>query len=100
MILNFRKTSRIEDPGSSRVRDTRNKKTKEFPSSLRSMNEKNAHKALPSVAFILGALLLKSGGSTIKLRYFKEFPFGLCPIFPLIRTVTKFSNMMAIDISI
>ena len=64
------------------------------------MNEKNAHKALPSVAFILGALLLKSGGSTKKLRYFKEFPFGLCPIFPLIRTVTKFSNMMAIDISI
>ena len=32
--------------------------------------------ALPPVAFILGALLRESGGSTVKLPHCKEYFFG------------------------
>ena len=105
MTLDFRETLRIQARVEFRdvqvkFRDTRNKKTNEIFPEFKKHEWKNAHRALTSVAFILGALLLRNGDSTEKLLYYKEYPFGLCALFPLFRTTTKFSNMMAISISI
>ena len=72
MILDFRKTSRIEDPGSSRVSRHSKKENKGIFPKFKKHEWKNAHRALLSVAFILGALLLESGGSIVKLLYYKN----------------------------